>query len=83
MEKRAEMGGYPVFEIFTGYGTGIHFGGRTMDNLLLDFGNMPFARQSASEKPGIGLLPAEAGGEARRIIIPDVGTKNRDLPQIE
>lgn len=71
MEKRSQISGYGMYEVFAGYGTGIHFGGKVSDNPKLNFEYLSFMEQSKAEKTGIGLLPNVMGEKmARKIIVP-------------
>ncbi len=71
MEKRHMTTGYQVYELFTGYKTGIHFGGKVSDNQVLSFDYMSFVDQGKTEKPGIGILPSSSNEKvARRAVIP-------------
>ncbi len=71
MEKRHMTTGYQVYELFTGYKTGIHFGGKVSDNQALNFDYMSFVEQGKTEKPGIGILPSSPDEKAaRKVVVP-------------
>lgn len=71
IEKRHMATGYQVYELFTGYKTGIHFGGKVSDNQVLNFDYLSFIEQGKAEKPGIGTLPSsEDEKAAKRVVVP-------------
>ena len=71
LEKREMITGYPIYELFAGYKTGIHLGGRVVDNMVLSFEYLSYTEQNKGEKVGIGQLPEnEDGIDTRKIIIP-------------
>ena len=71
LEKRSEISGYQIYETFISYKTGIHFGGRTGDNPILNFDYLSYMEREKAEKPGIGCLPDVAmEGETDRVVVP-------------
>ncbi len=71
MEKRHMITGYQVYELFSGYKTGIHFGGKVSDNQVLNFDYLSFVEQGKAEKPGIGILPSSADEKAaKKVVVP-------------
>ena len=71
LEKRSMITGYQIYELFAGYKTGIHFGGKTGDNPILNFEYIPYAEQSKIEKAGIGLLPDVTDEKGtRKVVVP-------------
>lgn len=69
--KTRETAGYPIFEEFVHYRTGIHLGGNTVDQQILDFEYIPFNSRSQVYHPGIGQLPAVDGEVAvKTVVIP-------------
>ena len=83
LEDRPSVAGYQIFEFFTGYRTGIHFGGKTMDNPLLNFDHLTFAQQSKLEKPGVGLLPdRREKTDPWKVIVPLVRSINRSQSKL-
>ena len=69
--------GYKIYDAFVSYKTGIHFGGKVVDNSVLSFDYLSFADQAKPSKVGIGLLPnAMEEKDTRSVIIPDVKKKN-------
>lgn len=71
LENRSEIAGYPIYETFAGYKTGIHLGGKVSENPILNFDYMTYAEKERGEKTGIGNIPeTEAGKETTRVVIP-------------
>lgn len=65
------LAGCRSYELFTGYGTGIHLGGRAGDDPVLDFGYMSYEERNKREKPGVGSVPEDGTGRGRaRVVIP-------------
>lgn len=81
MEKREEAAGYGIYEHFAGHKTGIHFGGKVVDNPVLTFDYLQFMDQAKIEKPGIGQIPDPVEEEeTRKVVIPLAkGGKKRDI----
>ena len=70
-EKRSGIAGYQIYESFAGYKTGIHFGGKTIDNPVLNFDYLSFAEKGKGEAPGIGTLPDIVNEEeTAKIVVP-------------
>lgn len=70
-DKRDIVSGYALYELFAGYGTGIHFGGNVSNNTAMDFGYIPYTEQMQAEKPGIGQIPATTDVRVtRKIVVP-------------
>lgn len=71
MNKRATVSGYRLFNLFTEYKTGIHFGGKTADNTLLSFASMSYKEQNQTEKAGIGI-PSDTNTDkvVKHIVVP-------------
>lgn len=71
LDKRTLITGYQIYESFVGYKTGIHFGGKVMDNPILNFEYLTFGEQSKSEKVGIGMLPSVLEEkDTRKVVVP-------------
>ena len=71
LEKRSMITGYQIYELFAGYKTGIHFGGKSGDNPILNFEYIPYAEQSKTEKAGIGMLPDVTDEKGtRKVVVP-------------
>lgn len=71
LNQVSELRGYHGFELFANYHTGIHFGGKTIDNSLLSFDYMDYTEQSKGEKAGIGFLPnVTSESQAAKVVIP-------------
>lgn len=71
LEKRELVTGYAIYEIFAGYGTGIHLGGKTCDNLELSFDYLSYMDQNKGEKAGIGQIPdIEDERDTQKVVVP-------------
>lgn len=71
LQKRTEMAGYRLGELFTRYRTGIHFGGKSGENPILSFGQLSFREQNKVEKAGIGIAANPTDEKViNRIVIP-------------
>ena len=72
LERRDMAGGYPVYDLFTGYHTGIHLGGKVSENPMLSFEYIPFMDQAKPAKAGVGQLPDNMNGQedTRSVVIP-------------
>lgn len=74
----SRLAGCRIYELFAGYGTGIHLGGRTVDNPILDFDYMSYEERNKREKPGIGSVPEDGAGRGKiRVVIPRAGDPRR------
>lgn len=66
-----EIFGDELYEAFTGYRTGVHFGGNTEVNQVLNYDYIPYAQQSRTMTPGIGCLPeVMSDADTTTIIVP-------------
>lgn len=71
LEDRTDITGYQVYEHFVSYKSGIHFGGKTGNNPILDFEYLSYVDREKAEKPGIGCLPnITMEGETDKVVIP-------------
>ena len=71
LENRSDAAGYPIYETFVGYKTGIHLGGKVSENPILNFDYMSYAEKEKAEKTGTGSIPeTEAEEAARSVVIP-------------
>ncbi len=71
IEKRGGIAGYQIYESFAGYKTGIHFGGKTIDNPVFNFDYLSFAEKARAEAPGVGTLPDIVNeDETAKIVVP-------------
>ena len=71
VNKMSQAGAYQMFNIFASYQTGIHFGGKTEDNLKLPFGYLSYNESNRKEPVGVGILPGESNYEGvRKIVVP-------------
>ncbi len=70
-EGHRNISGDVLYDLFTGYKTGVHFGGNVDDNRVLNFDYMNFRDMSKSEAPGIGILPdVSSDADTSRIVVP-------------
>ncbi len=62
--------GTRTYNAFTGYHTGIHFGGAVTNIRYFDFSNVTYMEQSKTQKVGVGMIPTGNEDMAGRVIIP-------------
>lgn len=74
-DQRMDVMGKDVYEKFIRSKAGIHLGGNVNAQRIFDFNGMPFAEQSAVEKPGIGAVPPTDNEPYHKIKIPLVKGK--------
>ena len=74
LEKKSGVQVLPAFKSFNSGKAGIHFGGKTAGNTLLNYDHLDYRQQNKAQKPGVGLLP-EINGESMKgsIIVPYYG----------
>lgn len=71
LAKAAEVRGYQLFDLFADYKTGIHFGGKVVDNPLLSFDYMQYKEQTIADRAGIGTLAnIDEKHNTQKIIVP-------------
>ena len=71
LAKAAEVRGYQLFDLFADYKTGIHFGGKVVDNPLLSFDYMQYKEQTIADRAGIGTLTnIDEKHNTQKIIVP-------------
>lgn len=71
LDKRSLIAGQQIYESFVGYKTGIHFGGKAIDNPVLNFDYLSFAEKGKGETPGVGMLPdVMAEEETAKVVVP-------------
>lgn len=71
LESRFELEGYALYDSFFGYKTGVHFGGKTEDNPILNFDYMSYMEKTKGELPGIGCLPdVMSDADTAKIVVP-------------
>ena len=80
LKNKANAGGYPAFDSFIGYRKGIHLGGRTTMNIILNFEYITsYAEKNKTEKAGMGTLPDAVGENATsKVVIPLVRMDNKE-----
>ena len=59
-----------MYDIFTSYKKGIHFGGDMEKNTVLDFNYISYMERSKKEKPGIGWMPKADDEDTTKIVVP-------------
>ena len=71
-----------MFRTFCSYRKGIHFGGKSGENNLLNFDDQPYKERETALRPGVGLVPADlVHTRTRQVVLPIV--KNRFLTEDE
>ncbi len=71
LKDHSDIMGDELYETFTGYKTGIHFGGNMADNRVLNFEHIPYNEQTKPLPPGVGCLPdSGAGTDTERVVLP-------------
>ena len=76
LKNKSNAGGYPAFESFIGYRTGIHLGGKTVADTILNFDHIPYSEQNKPDKAGVGTLPDVIDEKATsKVVIPHVRKK--------
>ena len=82
MEEYQEIVGDSMFRTFCSYRKGIHFGGKSGENNLLNFDDQPYKERETALRPGVGLVPADlVHTRTRQVVLPIV--KNRFLTEDE
>lgn len=81
VSEHLNMMGHRVYELMTGYKTGIHFGGETHANPVLSYDRISFQEAYKKERPGIGDIPDPINeGETAKVVIPLAkGLKKHDF----
>ncbi len=64
------VAGNRVYELFSRYKTGIHFGGNVSGQRIFNFDYVPYMEQTKTLKAGIGMLPDVNDEEVRRVVVP-------------
>ena len=71
LKDHQEIMGDELYETFTGYKTGVHFGGNVADNRVLNFEHIPYNEQTKTLPPGVGCLPdVGPGANTERFVVP-------------
>lgn len=71
-EDVSKVAGLKMYEYFLRYKTGIHFGGNVAGQRIMNFDYVPYAEQTKSLKPGIGMLPLNDEEDVRKVVVPIV-----------
>lgn len=69
-DDAAKVAGLKMYDYFLRYKTGIHFGGNVANQRIMNFDYVPYSEQSKSQKPGIGMLPANDDEDVRKVVVP-------------
>lgn len=69
-DDAAKVAGLKMYDFFLRYKTGIHFGGNVAGQRIMNFDYVPYSEQNKSQKPGIGMLPANDDEDVRKVVIP-------------
>ena len=71
IRNKANAGGYPAFESFIGYRKGVHVGGKTVGNTILNFDYIPYNERGKAEWAGLATLPEVYDEkETSKVVIP-------------
>lgn len=70
MDDKLRVAGNDVYNYFIRYKTGIHFGGNVAAQSIMDFDYVHFTEKSRTQKPGVGMLPANEEETVRKVIVP-------------
>ena len=75
---KSDVSGYRLFDLFSSYQTGIHFGGKVIDNTILNFDDLSYTEQSQQEQDDVGLVSGNVtDGTTRKVVIPMMRVKRR------
>lgn len=69
-EDASKVAGTKIYDYFLKYKTGIHFGGNVAGQRIMNFDYVPYAEQTKSQKPGIGMLPTSDDEDVHKIVVP-------------
>lgn len=69
-EDVSKVAGIKIYDYFLKYKTGIHFGGNVAAQRIMNFDYVPYTEQTKSQKPGIGMLPADDNDDVRKVAVP-------------
>lgn len=69
-EDVSKVAGIKIYDYFIKYKTGIHFGGNVAAQRIMNFDYVPYTEQAKSQKPGIGMLPADDNDDVRKVAVP-------------
>jgi S-DNA-T family DNA segregation ATPase FtsK/SpoIIIE len=71
LAKRTDLIGYELYESFISHKNGIHFGGKVIDNPILQFDYLSFTEQSKPEKVGVGMIPNVSDEQkTQKVVVP-------------
>lgn len=69
-EDVSKVAGIKIYDYFLKYKTGIHFGGNVAAQRIMNFDYVPYTEQAKSQKPGIGMLPANDDEDVHKVVVP-------------
>ena len=79
LKNKSVAAGRPLFDTFTGYRKGIHMGGKTISNNILNFEYINYSDANRADKAGTGTLPEAYGENATaKVVIPLVRKAGRE-----
>lgn len=69
-EDAPKVAGMKIYDYFVRYKTGMHFGGNVAGQRIFSFDYVPYAEQTKSQKPGVGMLPENDDEAVRKVVVP-------------
>ena len=69
-ERKNDVEYKSIYELFTGYKTGMYFGGNVGDCKIFDFDSVPYKEQSEILKPGIGYAAGVMPTDIMKVVVP-------------
>jgi len=69
-DDATKAAGFAIYNLFTKYRTGMHFGGNVSAQRLLPFDHVPYIEQGKSQKPGIAMLPTQDEQQTTMVVLP-------------
>lgn len=66
----SRLGGIRIYDLFTRYKTGMHFGGNVAGQKIFIFEYIPYNEQTKTLKTGIGLIPTQEEESVHKVIVP-------------
>ena len=70
LEEQYDISHQELYRLFTGYKTGIHFGGNVGENHIFNYEMLPYQEQGEVLKPGIGYTAGRMSTDIKKVIIP-------------
>lgn len=82
LKNKAIASGYPVFDNFIGYRKGLHMGGKTINDSILNLDYINYTEANKADKAGVATLPDVYGeNDTSKVVIPlvkKVSTEDED-----